>query len=226
MGRFLFSAVMALAAAPAIAQHIPVPIVSAEEAQGHIPEGAKIESRVDGDLNGDGEIDTAFVWRSMEGPDEERGLKVLVAYRSEVDMGHDPVGEATLDPFPQGSGSLSIRKGVLIFEDLTGGTTATQSTRRYRYDAKKQKMRLIGFDAQRYSRTNSHGTVKISWNLLDGTHIVERGEPNASGKGDEAQIYAKPERTVHKTSPVWMEESPDPDSLIDAEIAAEGEDRD
>lgn len=225
MGRFLFSVVMVLAAAPAIAQHIPVPIVSAEEAQGYTPEGAKIESRVDGDLNGDGEIDTAFIWRK-EGPDEARGLKVLVAYRAEFDLGHDPVGEATLDTSTQGLGALSIRKGVLLLEDLTGGTTATQSTRRYRYDAKKQKMRLIGIDAQRYSRTNSHGTVKISWNLLDGTHIVERGEPNTSGKGDEAQIYAKPERTTHKTSPVWMEDAPDPDSLIDAEIVPEGEDRD
>lgn len=226
MERLLFSVVMMLAAMPAVAQQVPVPIVSAEEAQGQIPNGASIESRVDGDLNGDGEIDTAFVWRSAEGVDEERGLKVLMAYREETDMGHDPIGEGTLDPFPQGPGTLSIRKGVLVFEDLTGGTTATQSTRRYRYDAKKQKMRLIGVDAQRYSRTNSHGTVKISWNLLDGTHIVERGEPNTSGKGDEAQIYAKPERTSHKTTPVWMEDAPDPDGLLDAEIAAEGEDRD
>ncbi len=226
MGRFLFAAVMALAAAPAIAQHIPVPVVSAEEAQGQMPDGAEMESRVDGDLNGDGEIDTAFVWRSAEGIDETRGMKVLMAYREETDLGHDPIGEATLDPFPQGSGTLSIRKGVLIFEDLTGGTTATQSTRRYRYDAKQRKMRLIGIDAQRYSRTNSHGTVKLSWNLLDGKQIVERGEPNTSGRGDEALIYSEPEQGVHTSSPVWMENSPDPDTLIDELIAAEGEDRD
>lgn len=226
MGRFLLLAVMVLAAAPASAQHIPVPIVSADEAQGQIPNGASIESRVDGDLNGDGEIDTAFVWRSAEGVEEARGLKVLVAYRAEFDLGHDPVGEATLDPSTQGLGTLSIRKGVLILEDLTGGTTATQSTRRYRYDAKQRKMRLIGIDAQRYSRTNSHGTIKLSWNLLDGTHIVERGEPNTSGKGDEAQIYAKPDRTSQKTPPVWMEDAPDPDGLLDAQIVPEGEDRD
>lgn len=225
MRRLLFSVAMMSAAMPAIAQHIPVPIVSAEEARGHIPEGAKIESRVDGDLNGDGEIDTVFIWRK-EVPDEARGLKVLVAYRAEFDLGHDPAGDATLDPSTQGLGTLSIRKGVLILEDLTGGTTATQSTRRYRYDAKKQKMRLIGIDAQRYSRSNSHGTVKLSWNLLDGTHIVERGELNTSGKGDEAILYAKPDRTSQKTPPVWMEDAPDPDSLLDAEIAPEGEDRD
>lgn len=226
MGRFLFSIVMVLAAMPAIAQHVPVPLVSGEEIQGQIPEGGSLETRVDGDLNGDGEIDTAFTWRSEEGIDEERGLKVLMAYRTEVDLGHDPIGELMLDPFPQGAGSLSIRKGVLILEDLTGGTTATQSTRRYRYDAKQGKMRLIGIDVQRYSRTNSHGTVKLSWNLLDGKQIVQRGEPNTSGRGDEALIYGKPEQGVHTSSPIWMEDSPDPDTLIDEQIAAEGEDRD
>ncbi|HJR72047.1 MAG TPA: hypothetical protein VJ806_00205 [Luteimonas sp.] len=224
MRRYLGSIVLAAVALPAFAQRVPV--MSAEEMQGLMPNGAKMETRVDGDFNGDGETDTAFVWRSEEGVDEARGLMVGVAYRNEFDMGHDPAGELSLDPFPLGSASLSVRKSVLIVEDLTGGTTATQSTRRYRYDAKQRKMRLIGIDAERYSRTNSHGTTKISWNLLDGTHIVERGEPNTDPKSDAALVYAKPERTVRKSLPVWMEESPDPDELIDAEIVPEGEDRD
>lgn len=225
MKGFLLSIALAAVAPPAWAQRIPVPVMSAEEMQDLMPNGAKMETRVDGDLNGDGETDTAFVWRSEEGIDEARGLMVRVAYRGEFDLGHDPAGELSLDPFPQGSASLSIRKGVLIVEDLTGGTTATQSTRRYRYDAKQRKMRLIGIDAERYSRTNSHGTIKLSWNLLDGTHIVERGEPN-TGPGDDAIVYAKPERTVRKPLPVWMEGATDPDALIDSEVAPEGEDRD
>lgn len=220
------SIALAAVALPAWAQHVPVPLMSAEEMQGLMPNGAKMETRVDGDFNGDGEIDTAFVWRSEEGVDEARGLMVGVAYRNEFDLGHDPAGELSLDPFPLGgSASLSVRKGVLIVEDLTGGTTATHSIRRYRYDAKQRKMRLIGIDAERYSRTNSHGTIKISWNLLDGTHIVERGEPN-TGPGDEAIIYAKPERTVRKALPVWMEGATDPDALIDMEVPPAGEDRD
>ena len=225
MKGFLWSIALAAVALPAWAQRIPVPVMSAQEMQDLMPDGAKMETRVDGDLNGDGETDTAFVWRSEEGIDETRGLMVRVAYRNEFDLGHDPAGELSLDPFPQGSASLSIRKGVLIVEDLTGGTTATQSTRRYRYDAKQRKMRLIGIDAERYSRTNSHGTIKLSWNLLDGTHIVERGEPN-TGPGDEAIIYGKPDRTVRKSPPVWMEGGTDPDALLDSEVVPEGEDRD
>lgn len=224
MRRCLISIALAAIALPAFAQRVPV--MSAEEMQGLMPTGAKMETRVDGDFNGDGETDTAFVWRSEEGVEESRGLRVGVAYRNEFDMGHDPAGELSLEPFPLGPASLSVRKGVLIVEDLTGGTTATQSTRRYRYDAKQRKMRLIGIDAERYSRTNSHGTVKISWNLLDGTHIVERGEPNTDPKSDVALVYAKPERTVRKSPPVWMEGTTDPDALLDSEVVPEGEDRD
>lgn len=224
MRQCLVSIALAAFALPAFAQRVPV--MSADEMQGLMPDGAQMETRVDGDFNGDGETDTAFVWRSEKDGEEARGLMVGVAYRNEFDMGHDPAGELALDPFPLGSAALSVRKGVLIVEDLTGGTTATQSTRRYRYDAKQRKMRLIGIDAERYSRTNSHGTVKISWNLLDGTHVVERGEPNTDPKSAAALVYGKPERTVRKSLPVWMEGMTDPDSLIDAEVVPDAEDRD
>lgn len=218
--RYLGSFVLAACALPVFAQSPTSSVI-----RNYMPDGANLEAQADGDLNGDGQTDTAFLWR-REGEDEERGLMAILAYRGGAELDWQPVGEAKLDPFPQGAGTLAIRKGVLIFEDLTGGTTATASTRRYRYDAKQDRMRLIGIDAERYSRTNRHGTVKISWNLLNGRQVIERGEPNTSGRGDEALIYAKPEHGVHTASAVWMERSLDPDELIDAEIAAEGEDRD
>lgn len=229
MGRRLLSiALLAVAlpviTLPAFAQRVPV--MGDAELQDLLPDGASMETRVDGDLNGDGETDTAFVWRSAEGAEDARGLVVRVAYRNAFDMGHDPAGEVALDPFPQGAASLSIRKGVLVVEDLTGGTTATQSTRRYRYDAGERKMRLIGIDAERYSRTNSHGTIKVSWNLLDGAHVVETGEPNTDPASDAAYVYARPDRTVRKSLPVYIEDTPDPDTLLDSEIVPEGEDRD
>lgn len=220
MERFLVPMALAMLASPAFAQTETDAAV-----QNYLPNGAQLETKVDGDLNGDGQADVAFLWRSGEGAAEERGLKVVLAYRSEVDAGWQPLGEVKLDPLPLGAGSLSIRKGVLAFDDLTGGTTATASTRRYRYDAGQDRMRLIGIDAERYSRTNSHGTIKVSWNLLDGKQIIQRGEPNTGG-GDEAIVYGRPEHAVHTSSPIWIEESLDPDSVIDEQIAAESEDRD
>ena len=104
-----------------------------------------------------------------------RYARVMLAYRSEVDFGHQPVGELELDASPLGPAALSIRNGVLVIEDLTGGTTATATTYRYRYDQPHHQMRLIGIDAERYSRTSSHDIIKVSWNLLNGDHVVERG---------------------------------------------------
>lgn len=205
---------MALCAfsAPASAQHIAVPKMSAEEVNGMLDTGARLESRVDGDFDGDGEIDTVFVGRG----EDKRSLSAMLAYRGEVDLGHQPVGVLELDASPLGDAQVSIRKGVLVIEDLTGGTTATQTTYRYRYDPKQARMRLIGLDAQRYSRTNSHGTIKLSWNLLTGDRVIERGEPNETGKGEEAIIYAPAKRDKKPSKPLYMETTPNPDELLDS----------
>lgn len=223
MKRYIGAFVLASCALPAFAGRAPAP---AAEIRNLLPDKVRIETRADGDLNGDGDADTVVLWRREESNSEERGLRVILADEYEGKLGWISIGEVKLDPFPLGAGSLAIRKGVLVFEDLTGGTTATASTRRYRYDAGRKQMRLIGIDAERYSRTNSHGTVKISWNLSTGAYLLERGEPNTDPKSDAALVYAKPERTVRKTLPVWLEETPDPDELIDAETMPDGEDRD
>ena len=67
-----------------------------------------------------------------------------------------------------------------------------------------------------------------SWNLLTGTHETVRGILNRRPNGDDdaAYRYAKPDRTVRKSQPVYMEDTPNPDELIDAEVVPEGEDRD
>jgi len=201
-----------LRATPVSAQPGPIPAMSAEQVASMLDGGNRLEKRIDGDLNGDGDIDTVFVGRG----EDQRSLMVWLAYRGEVDFGHQPVGTLQLDPYPLGDADLSIRKGVLLIEDLTGGTTATQSTYRYRYDPKAERMRLIGLDAQRYSRTNSHGTVKLSWNLLTGERIVERGEVNDSGQGDQAIDYAPPKRDKKPSKPLYMETTPNPDALLES----------
>ena len=90
--------------------------------------GEEIETRADGDLNGDGDTDTVYVVAS---PDA-RMLRVMLSYRSEVDIGHEPGGELKLEPLPIGPAELTIAKGVLTIRDLNGGTTALSATYRYR----------------------------------------------------------------------------------------------
>lgn len=185
-----------------------------------LPAGSSLESRLDADIDGDGIADLAFVG----GTEDARWLVVQIGRNGGFQPAsiHRGLGHAL------GPASLSLKKQVLLVEDLTGGTTATETTYRYRWDPAAKRMRLIGLDAERYSRTNSHDSLKISWNLLTGAHEMVRGILNQDPNGDDgtAYRYTRPERTVRKSPPVYIEDTPDPDDLIDAEVVPADEDRD
>jgi hypothetical protein len=121
----------------------------------------------------------------------------------------------TLDTTPLGPGELSIRNGVLLFEDLTGGTTAIDSTRRYRYDKNDIRMRLIGYDATFYRRTQAHDGFEVSWNLVTGAAITRELHLNRSGKGDAAFNRIDERKQVRRSRRVWLSETPAPEDLIE-----------
>ncbi|NIJ36152.1 hypothetical protein FHR22_000801 [Sphingopyxis panaciterrae] len=171
--------------------------------------GEEIEGRADGDLNGDGDTDTVFVVAS---PDE-RHLYVVLSYRGEVDIGHQPGGDFKLAPDALGAAELSIAKGVLTVKDLTGGTTALSATYRYRADKVQPKMRLIGLDATVYSRTYAHDGNEMSWNLLTGD--VETKTLKLSGEGEDASYDdAFVTRFKRPSKPVYMADTPDPEEQL------------
>jgi hypothetical protein len=124
--------------------------------------GETLEARVDGDLDGDGMADTAWLTSS----EDKRELVVHL-----TDGGSEAL---VLDTTPLGPGELSIGNGVLRFDDLTGGTTAIAATRRYRFDKNAIRMRLIGYDATFYSRTQQHDGFEVSWNLVTGKRSPAR----------------------------------------------------
>jgi hypothetical protein len=161
-----------------------------------------LEARVDGDLDGDGTADLAW----LAGNDEKRQLVVHLS-----NGGYESLD---LDTTPLGPGTLSINKGVLLFEDLTGGTTAIDSTRRYRFDAKALRMRLIGLDATLYSRTLQHDGFEVSWNLLTGAAVTRKLHLNTSGKGDEAFDHIIEHKTVKRSPPVWLSKTPEPEDVL------------
>lgn len=184
-----------------------------------LPAGSTVESRLDADIDGDGVADLAFVG----GIEDTRWLVVRMGRKG---GGFEPDSiDRNLD-HPLGPASLAVKKSVLLVEDLTGGTTATATTYRYRWDHAAKRMRLIGLDAERYSRTNSHDSLRISWNLLTGAHEVVRGMVSEHpGDDDAAYRYTKPDRTVQKSNPVYLEDTPNPDDLIDAEVVPADEGR-
>lgn len=195
---------LALAASSAVAKPPKQPREGGE-LRSRLPEGATIEARLDGDFNSDGLRDLAVVGRT----DEERKLVVFLAFSSDTDMGYRPIGSMAMDISPLGDAKLSFKSGVLIVEDLTGGTTAISSLYRFRYDKPADRLRLIGDDVTLYSRTNMHGSVEVSTNRLTGVQITKRSQ--IKGEGENASLVpGKPATKRVSRQPVYMEEAPDP----------------
>lgn len=185
------------AAVPAAAQDI------------QLPPGTELETRTDGDLNGDGVDDIAF----LAGNEDSRSLTVLLSAKGEVDV--DFTAETLeLEPTMFGPGTLTIAGNVLTFEDLTGGTTAIASNRRFRYDGLRKRMRLIGLDATVYSRTNAHDGFEASWNLINGDAIT-RELKLVEGAGEDAYADGRQRRFKQRVRPRWLAESPDPETMLE-----------
>ena len=133
----------------------------------------------------------------------------MIGYDDEFSLGLDPVGEMRMGSAPLGAASLSVKKGVLIVEDLDGGTTAIQSLYRFRFDPKETKMRLIGDDVSLYSRTNAHDSTSISTNRLNGVQIIKR-----SVVGDDGYTDQPEQKKKVGTAPIWVEDAPLPEATL------------
>jgi len=209
--RTLALAALLLASGTAQAAQRPaVPVMSDDEIAATLEDGQEVEARVDGDMNGDGDIDTAWIVRG----DDKRFLHVQFAARSEVDLYHEPAGTLELDAYPLGPAEMMVSKGVLVIKDLTGGTTAVSATYRFRGDKTQPKMRLIGLDATLYSRTYAHDGAEMSWNVLTGDVIATRMKLVGSG---ESANYDKSavKRFKRPVKACYMEDTPNAEETLD-----------
>lgn len=173
-----------------------------------LPPGVELESRIDGDLNGDGVADIAYVARN----DDSRALTVLLSAKGGLDAVYRPE-VLPLEPTQLGPGKLALDGNVLTFEDLTGGTTAVSSTRRFRYDGRGERMRLIGIDATLYSRTFAHDGFETSWNLLNGDATTRELRLNRGG-GDAAYDSVRERSFKRRIRAQWLSDAPDPETVL------------
>lgn len=177
----------------------------------------RLVSRLNADISGDGVPDTIFV-----AADDARfnvTATVLMRLHGKPVTGKGPmeglegIDSLQLELTPLGPPAVKVTKGVLIIESLTGGNTVrTAATYRYRFDADEGRMRLIGLDAERTSTTFG---IKLSWNVLTGTHIVRRGD-----REGQTVRYGPEFRTTHKTGPIYMSLTPNPEELLDRALGA------
>lgn len=197
-----------LAALLAMLSGAPAGAQGAELAPGiELPADAVVEARVDGDLNGDGAEDIAYVAHN----EDSRALTVLLSidgsaqYRPEV---------LNLEPTEFAPGKLTLDGDVLTFEDMTGGTTAVASTRRFRYDGRGEQMRLIGLDATVYSRTFAHDGFETSWNLLNGDASTRELRLNRGG-GEAAYDPSRERSFKRRIRAQWLSDAPDPETVLE-----------
>jgi hypothetical protein len=174
-----------------------------------LPAGVEIETRVSADFNGDGIEDTAYVAHN----DDSRALTVLVSVKHEFDFEYRPeVLDLELTDFAPAT--LSLDGAVLKFEDMTGGTTAVSSTRRFRYDGHGEHMRLIGLDATLYSRTFAHDGFETSWNLINGDATTRELRLNEGG-GDAAYNPGRERSFKRRVRAQWLSDAPDPETVLE-----------
>ena len=167
-----------------------------------VPKGFAVEVQLTADFNKDGKDDIAAI---IKGEDERYLLVALGEGK-----GLHRIGLGELDAYPLGDASLSAPKGVLVVEDLTGGTTAVSSLYRYRYEAATDRMQLIGDDVELYSRTNQHGSTKISTNRLTGDRVTSISE--LTDAGDYRPL--KPKHSKVKVEKLYIENAPDPSDTV------------
>ena len=196
-------------ASPAAAKFPPLPRMSAAELVGYLPQGGTLEVRMDADVTGDGLKDVVAVGKG----EDVRKLVVLAGYQVETDMGYRPVGQMDMDPSPLGDASLKVQNGVLLIEDLTGGTTAVSSLYRFRYDRAADRMRLIGDDVELYSRTWAHDGLKVSTNRLTGVQIRTANKLVGHGENASYAPAAPVTRRISRAA-IYMEEAPDPADTV------------
>ena len=191
-------------------QRPQIPLMPDAELRADLKDGEEIESRVDGDMNGDGDPDTAWIVRG----EDSRSLHVRFAARGEYDLSYEPAGSVELDAYPLGPADMAVSKGVLVVKDLTGGTTAVSATYRFRGDKAKAKMRLIGLDATLYSRTYAHDGAEMSWNLLTGDVIATKMKLVGSGENAtyDKSAVKRFKRPVKVTD---MEDAPSAEETLD-----------
>ena len=209
--RTLVLAATLAASGPVQAMQPPgIPVLTDEEIRADLKNGEDIETRVDGDMNGDGAIDTAYIVRG----EDTRWLHVRFAARGEYDLYHEPAGSVELDAFPLGPAEMRVSKGVLVVRDLTGGTTAVSATYRFRGDKARPKMRLIGLDATLYSRTYAHDGAEMSWNLLTGDVIATKMKLVGSGENANYDKSAV-KRFKRPVTALYMEDTPNAEETLD-----------
>ncbi len=190
----LFIALLAACAAPTQAQNTlsaaKIPL-RADAPQLFAPRGWKIEKTIRGDLNRDKIADTALVLvenkpaKTAEGYATERARALIVLLKEGKGWYRVGFNNSLLLGTSDGGAfygvmetpvNVSIAKGVLIVGQESGSREVTETTHKFRFDARKNGVFLIGFDA--IDRDRATGEVRsVITNYLTGIQQTTLSNP-------------------------------------------------
>jgi len=164
--------------------------LQARTAEDFKPRYWKINAEASGDLNNDGLPDKVIAFEiDSENPRGEEILKdpsgtfnlltspsIITVLFATKDGGFRRIGaNSRLKPTFEFSldFSFGIKNDVLIVnEDYNSSNDANRVAFRYRYDPAAEKLMLIGFDFEYYTRDKSGNSVTTSENYLTGERVI------------------------------------------------------
>lgn len=216
---FLLPALLIGLAAPAE----PGPVFKAEllpakapRPTAFIPTGWMLEKQLSGDLNGDSRPDPVLMLverPSATAPEarRERALVVLLAeptgqFRRVAASGTALycTGCFQSDRGTGGAPELSISKGVLSVRHISGAQQTTDLTQRYRYEAKADRVQLVGESQLLSSRLKLDTTVR-RLDYLTGQEQIEHITADPADPSGARQVVTRKEGKV-PTKPRYLED--------------------
>lgn len=161
-----------------------------------VPKGWKVETRVNGDLNGDRAPDA--VLRLINGSGDRA---LLVLQQSNGQWRRIGVAPRLLLCSTCGGmlGSIEIKieNGVILVDQLRGSREAVKTLHRFWIDRATNRLVLIGLDVQAYDRATGDET-RTSSNFLTGQKITEKYRANQQRTGTE--LVSRQRSTIPKTT--------------------------
>ena len=153
-----------------------------------LPKGWIVEDQAKGDLNGDGVSDIAAILvqgKPDSAEDEPQRAVIVLLGRDEGKF----IRVGTNDKFLECKGCLgvkeavgiSIKKGVIVVDQMSGSREFSNETWRFRYDPKTQRFVLIGRDLDTGDGMQGTGTIE-SCNFLTGRKITETYRYDENGE--------------------------------------------
>jgi hypothetical protein len=165
----------------------PAPIIRGLASEGpraasFVPRGWVLEQQAEGDLTGDRRPDLAVLIRQQR-PDDAEHDRALVVVERGADGVYARIGVGSRFLLCSscygaiagavGTPLLSIRRGVLHIDQLSGSREARERALRFRLDAESGRMQLVGEELNTWDRVDRRGTRTVT-NHLARTRVIER----------------------------------------------------